>query len=203
MLSERYGDPYRIISVYRKEIKYWPQIKAGDADAYQKFQNFLVKLENIGHLQSWNVLDTPDIMCMLLSKLPDTARNKWSRNVLTIHRRHKREPDLTDFIHFVNDETLIVSDTIISKEAVEQYIAKKPNRRTKVSKDDGKGHVEEKSTDCIYCSEDYILAKCNAFMNQTLKERIKFLDRKKICYGYLQPMEDGIVQSQPKRGCHV
>ena len=81
-----------------------------------KFQNFLVKLEHIGYLQSWTVLDTPDIMCMLLLKLPGTARNKWSRNVLTIPKRHKREPDLTDFIHFVNDETLIVSDPIFSKE---------------------------------------------------------------------------------------
>ena len=106
LLTERYGDPYRIIAAYRKEIK-------------QKFQNFLVKLENVGHLQSWNVLDTPDIMCMLLSKFPSSARDKWSRNALTICRRQKREPDLTDFIHFVNDETLIVSDPIFSKEAVE------------------------------------------------------------------------------------
>ena len=67
-------------------------------------------------------------------------------------------------------------------------------KRIKVSsfatKDDGKVHVEEKSTDCIYCSEDHILDKCNAFMNQTSKERIKFLARKKICYRCLQPMED-------------
>ena len=79
------------LATYRKEIKHWPQIKSGDADAYQKFQDFLVKLDNIGHLQSWNVLDTPDIMCMILSKLPGSATEKWSRNVLTICRRHKRE----------------------------------------------------------------------------------------------------------------
>ena len=78
-----------------------------------------MKLENIGHLQSWNVLDTPDIMCMLLSKLPGSARDKWSRNVLTIRRRHKREQDLTDFIHFANDKALIVTDPMFSKEAVE------------------------------------------------------------------------------------
>ena len=65
LLTQRYGDTYRIIAAYRYEIKHWLQIKAGDADAYQKFQNFLVKLENIGHLQSQNVLDTPDIMFML------------------------------------------------------------------------------------------------------------------------------------------
>ena len=71
------------------------------------------------------------------------------------------------------------------------------------TKDDGKVHVEEKSTDCIYCSEDQILDKCNAFMNETLKEMIKFLARKKICYGYLQLMEMGIMQSHAKKGCHV
>ena len=76
LLTERYGDPYRIIAAYRKNIKHWPQIKAGDTDAYRKFQNFLVKLENVGHLQSWNVLDTPDIMYMLLWKLPGSAREK-------------------------------------------------------------------------------------------------------------------------------
>ena len=32
---------------------------------------------------------------------------KGTRNVLTICRRHKRKPDLTYFIHFVNDGTLL------------------------------------------------------------------------------------------------
>ena len=144
-------------------------------------------------------------MCMLLSKLPGTARDKWCRNFLTIRRRHKMEPDLTDVINFVNDEKLIVSDLNFSKETVEQYIDKKPNsRRTKVSlfatKNNGKVHVEEKSTDCIYCSKNHILDNCNAFMNQTLKERIKFLDRKKICCGCLQPVEgEHNAKSRKKR----
>ena len=75
LLNERFGDSHRITAVYRKEIKQWPQIKA---DAYRKFQNFLVKCENINHLQNWNVLNTPDIICMLFSKLPGSARDKWS-----------------------------------------------------------------------------------------------------------------------------
>ena len=140
-----------------------------------------MKLENIGYLQSWYVLDTPAIMCKLLSKLKGTARDKWSRKVLTRCRRHKREPDLIDFIHFVNDETLIVSDSIFSKEAIELN-----SRRVTVSsfatKDNGKEHIENKSADYIYCTEDHKLDKCNAFINQTLKDRIKLLARNKICY---------------------
>ena len=86
------------------------------------------------------MLDTPDIMQILLLKLQGSARNKWSRNILNIRREHKRKPDLK----------FIVSDPIFSKEAVEQYMDKKPNsRKTKVSsfatQNDGKVHVEEKS----------------------------------------------------------
>ena len=62
----------------------WLQIKAGDADAYRRFQNFLVKCENVDHLQSWSVLNTPDIICILLSKLPDCVRDKWYWKVLRI-----------------------------------------------------------------------------------------------------------------------
>ena len=80
----------------------------------ERFQNFLVKCENIDHLQSWNVLNTPDIICMLLSKLLGSARDKWSRKVLTIQRRGNREPEMAGFIQFVNDETLIVTDPVYS-----------------------------------------------------------------------------------------
>ena len=57
-----------------------------DAEAYRKFHNFLLKRENITQMQTWNVLDTPVIMCMLLSKLPGGTRDKWSRRVLLIRR---------------------------------------------------------------------------------------------------------------------
>ena len=33
LLTKRYRDPYRMIAAYRKEIKHWSQIKAGDANA--------------------------------------------------------------------------------------------------------------------------------------------------------------------------
>ena len=76
LLTERFGDPHIFAASYQQEIKQCPHIKAGDADAYRRFQNFLVKCENIDNLQSWNVLNTPGIICMLLSKLPGSARDK-------------------------------------------------------------------------------------------------------------------------------
>ena len=116
-----------MIAVCRNQIKKWSQIKAGDADGYRRFQNFLIKCDNINQLQAWNILDSPDIICMLVSRLPGSARDRWSRKVLGIRRDKGREPDMKYFIYFVNDETVIVSDPIFSKQAVEQYLEKKQN----------------------------------------------------------------------------
>ena len=91
--------------------------------------NFLLKCENTTQMQKWNVLDTPEIMCMLLSKLPSVTRDKWSRRVLLIRRKQEKEPELADFLDFVNDENLIVNDLVFSKKAVEQYIYKKTKRK--------------------------------------------------------------------------
>ena len=57
------------------------------------------------------MLNTPDIICMLLSKLLGSDRDKGSRKVLTIQRRDNREPEI---IQLVNDETLIVTDPVYS-----------------------------------------------------------------------------------------
>ena len=44
----------KITAAYKNQIKKWP-------DAYRKFQNFLIKCENIDQIQDWNVLNTPDL----------------------------------------------------------------------------------------------------------------------------------------------
>ena len=94
----------------------------------------MIKCDNIGHLQSWNVFNTPDIICMLLSKLPGSARDKWSRKVLTIRQNQRRDPEISDFIKFVDNKTLIVSDPLFSKAAVDEYLEKiLSHKRNKIS----------------------------------------------------------------------
>ena len=76
-------------------------------------------------MQGWNFLDPPEIMCMVLSKYLGGTRDKWSRRVLLVRTKQGKEPELADFIDFVNDENLIVNDEKFSKEAVQQNIDKK------------------------------------------------------------------------------
>ena len=74
--------------------------------------------------QRWNTLDTPDILCMLTSKLPSGIMERWNREVLKIRRQQHREPDLEDFTKSVADEAIIMSDPLFSQQVLSEYLPK-------------------------------------------------------------------------------
>ena len=125
LLEEKYGNPHYIVAAYRKEIKSWPQLKPADGAAYRRFYNFLLKCESATYGQNWNTIDTPEMMCLVLSKLPGNSREKWNRTVLKIRRRHLREPDFADLIHFVDDEATFTNDPLFLKDALSGYVDQK------------------------------------------------------------------------------
>ena len=137
-------------------------------------------------------MDTHEITCMLLSTLPGGTRDRTLRRVLLIRRKQEKEPELTNVIDFVNDENLIVSDPVFSKEAVEQYIDKKTKPRSVATYVSGS---KEKFGDlvvrlpCINCGENHQMDGCLKFMDMTLKDTINFLSKKKYCFGCLQPVK--------------
>ena len=81
-----YGHPYKILASYRKEIKLWPQIIFGDVRTFQKFHTFLLKCRSMSFNQRWNALDSPDVLCILISKLLRGTMERWNRKVLSIRR---------------------------------------------------------------------------------------------------------------------
>ena len=68
---------------------------------------------------------------MLIAKLPGRLIDRWNRNVEVIRKRHLREPDLQDLIKFVEEETVLMNDPLISRETLHEY-TKYPERSTHV-----------------------------------------------------------------------
>ena len=118
LLRKRYEDPYTIFLTYRKEARNCPKLKFGDAKGFRKFYNFLVKCEGEAKEQLWNAINTPDILCMLVSKLPNGLIDRSNRTAYNI-RRQECEPSLSDLMKFVDQETTLVNDPIFSREALE------------------------------------------------------------------------------------
>ena len=69
-----------------------------------------------------SLLDSLDLICMILSKVPGHLQDRWNRNALEIIKRTEtRKPGLLDLTNFVEDEMILVNDPLFSKEAVRQY----------------------------------------------------------------------------------
>ena len=61
-------------------------------------------------------MDAPEMLGMLIAKLPGGLIDRWNRNVQVIREGHLREPDLQDLIKFVEEETLLMNDPLFSRE---------------------------------------------------------------------------------------
>ena len=82
LLRIRYGDSLKVLTTYRKEIRRWPTIKAGDASSFRSFHNFLLKCQSVTSNQTWNSLDSPDTLCLMIANFPQHTRDRWICHVL-------------------------------------------------------------------------------------------------------------------------
>ena len=188
-----YGNPYRILASYRKEVKDWPQIKFGNSRSFRKFHSFLLKCRSVAANQRWNTLNSPYILCMMASKLPDSLTERLNREVSKIRRHHRREPDLEDFIKYIEEETMLMSDPLFSQKALSELntVKERPIRRNKVrgflTVSDGKAAADdrndEKPPHCSLCNSSHDLDECRNFHEMEVEGRSKFLSKQKVCYG--------------------
>ena len=88
LLYRRYGDQHTILAAYKKEVTEWPQIKTRDAAGLKKFYIFLLKCQSIIAGNQWNALDSPNLICKFLSKLPDQLRDRWNWELYSISAKH-------------------------------------------------------------------------------------------------------------------
>ena len=122
LLINRYGNLYYLLASYRKEIKALPSVKPDDVSGFRKFYSFVLKCETFSKSAAWNALETSGTLCILVSKLPGSLRDRWNRKVQVVRRSFGREPCLSDFSSFVYEETTLVNDPIFSKDAVLEYV---------------------------------------------------------------------------------
>ena len=180
-------------------------LKPGDAAAFRKLFNFLIKCQTMTVGSKRNPMDTSGMICMILAKLPLHLQGRWNRNTMLLRRRDSREPTLIDLANFVEDEMKLVNDTLYSREAVRQYLEKAPTRQahrgdrrkfhTMAIKTDNSSEVSQKGNKissertCPVCSEKHDIEDCKYYLQQTLEEGSKLIFKKKLCYGSFQEIK--------------
>ena len=164
-------------------------LKSGDATAFRKLFNFLIKCQTVRVGSKLNPLDTPEVICMILAKLQLHLQDRWNRNTPLLRRRDSRESTLIDLDNFVEDEMTLVNDPLYSMEAVSQYLEKGPIRQahrgdrrkfhtmaTKTgnsSEGSQKGIKISSERTCPVYDEKHDIEDCKYYLQQTLEERSK------------------------------
>ena len=216
LLRKRYGDPHIILSSYRREVRSWPKLRFGDAKGFREFYNFLVKCDGVAKEQNWNAINTPDVICMLVLKLPNGLIDRWNRTAYNIRKRHDREPNLTDLIAFVYEETTLVNDPMFSRNALEEYNSEKHEKYRKNGSErrryeKGNHGVKAFATGadgdskCVYCSANHDIDECDDFKKLPIKERSKFYFKNKLCFACCSPIsgEHSSKNCTKRRKCNV
>ena len=101
-----------MLDTYKKEIRRWATIKAGDVSSFKLLHNFLLKCQSVTSNQTWNALDSLDKLCLKIIKFPRHIRDRWNQQALAIRKRRSREPSMADLIAFVEEETLLVDGSL-------------------------------------------------------------------------------------------
>ena len=161
LLQKRFGDPLRVLAAYQQELRRWKPIMSFDAVSLQKLCTFLVKTSNIAteHFNSFQIL------CTVVSKLPGNLRDRWNRCVYGFRTNEKREHKLTDLIDFIERETVLETDPLFSKEAMNETLGLS-------SQDARKSKIRSFLANfrCLYCDRITI---------STSASRLKLLSLKK------------------------
>ena len=85
--------------------------------------------------QTWNALDTSEVLCLVLSKLPGHTRKRWNRTVMSTWRKYSREPDFADLIQFVEDVATLVNDPLFKESIKWACWQKRGSSKKKTTKD--------------------------------------------------------------------
>ena len=104
---------------------------------------------------------------------------------------------MTDFIDFINDETLLAIDPLFSRETLKVYVEKEERshlkKKTKSYGSNTTGKVQEekdeiKEMKCPVCEEKHDLDKCKQFNNMSVDKRSKIPRRKRLRYDCYLPV---------------
>ena len=199
LLKERYGNEYIILAAYKNDLHGGPNLRPDNSKDYQQFYTFLLKYKNIIANKSINTFNSLDILRIMVSKMPSNAQDRWTRKTLNIRKCQLEEPCLQHFLEFMKDKTLLVSDPVFSKEAMncrsenDDRNPKRPSVKNNVKTfnvniQDDTVRRKDDSLNCLRCNDSHHLDHCEKFITDTIEERVQFLTENALCYACCEPM---------------
>ena len=206
LLTEHFGNPYKLATAYMKKALAWQAVKAEDVKALQAYSLFLRGccnvMQEISYVQE---LDMPVNMRTILSNLPFKLREQWRTTAHDIMEKTHDRAHIFDLVGFIERRVKILSDPLfgdIQDPPFASSITRPPSTfksqhrgnvrgnivaATDVA-DDGKEQTQDmEEVRCLCCDRRHLVEECRQFREKKHKDKILLLRQKGVCFACLRP----------------
>ena len=87
-------------------------LKAENARAFRKLFNILIKCQTIEVDDHYHLLETTEIICMVLFKLTLHLQDRWNHKPLQLQKISSKRPQVIDLTNFFEDKMTLVNDPL-------------------------------------------------------------------------------------------
>jgi hypothetical protein len=128
VLDERFGNSFIVSEAFRSKLDAWSSVHNKDKQGLRKLSDFLLQCQTaLEEVNDLNILNDIREIKKITAKLPDWMIHRWNRKTAISKRDKGRYPTLKKFVVFVNEESEIVNDPMLSTET---HSAPKPKKHS-------------------------------------------------------------------------
>ena len=182
ILYETYGKRNVIARSYIANLLEGPSVKKNDSEALIELARKVEECyTTLGHLNYFSDLNCFENISKIVRRLPFDLQSRWLRISAGVEREG-REPDFADLKRFIVNE----ADVVKSSYANSLNFKSKPgsvfgvNTHYTVASNSTKAI---NTYECKFCrSLKHVLWKCPEFSEISVKERLRFMHQRHLCY---------------------
>ena len=107
---------YHVVAAYETKAMNWPEVKAEDGQALNRFAIFLMRCKNAMECsKNLTKLEQPETIKKLVLKLPFSLRVRWHRLVDEIMEDQRWAIRFNDLTEFLDHEARVATNTLFGK----------------------------------------------------------------------------------------
>ena len=214
-LDARYGNSNRVVQAFVEKVLDWKNIQRDDIEGLDDFAVMLSSCNNAvsGVPHGSAVLNNPDTMRKIISKLPFNMQDRWRRLADEIMQNKKKEISFDDLVQFIDKETRIIKNPYFGKHLFDgtEKIRSSEIRNTKLSRNVEEGFRKGQRNDnngqrmgapfydrklnvnntktglsCWFCKGSHLVDDCSEINRMSHENRLEVIKNLNLCFSCLR-----------------
>ncbi|XP_055633006.1 uncharacterized protein LOC129773424 [Toxorhynchites rutilus septentrionalis] len=180
-ITKRYSNEYLLKKRHLQALMEYPKVERGSSSAIHtlvdEFEQRLKILKQLGEkTEHWGAM----IVHWMCSKLDMKTLQLWED-----HAASTKDPSFTILVNFLEKRTRVLEAVSSNVELKGHSLQRVEVRRQRVIAHSATDN-EKNGSVCCCCGDSHYLGRCGKFSRMTLKEKLQFVNGKRLCSNCLK-----------------